>query len=390
MKEISLGTIGSGMIVPRILEGIPQIEGIRLSAVYSRSQGKATWLSSKFAQAGTAAVVPDYQYAWPPLGYAAEMAEPENTPEELTAKGFRPVTTYTDMDAFLADPDVNFVYIATPNLLHYEQAKRALLAGKNVFLEKPFTTRADQAEELIDIAEEKDLILVEMAPTSFLPNYEILLRELPKIGRVRLVMSNYSQFTPFYEKLQEGELPNAFNPRLAGGSLMDLNYYNVYLNIALFGMPDSCTYFANRYPLTSAAQQEALGDLAGRTDFIDASGVFYMQYPDFISMSFGAKDTFGDNFFQIEGEKGYITLGNGGNGLTDIRVKTQGSDETFNEMDHPHPFSNRWYYEMETLTRMILAGEKQAFKDRLEITLNTVRAMESARKAAGLYFDGDQ
>ena len=390
MKEISIGTIGSGMIVPRILEAFPQVEGIRLSAVYSRSQGKANWLASKFADCGTVSVDPDFQYAWPPLGIAPEIDALEVTEEELAAKGWRPITMYTDMDAFLADPDFDFVYIATPNLLHYEQAKKALLAGKNVLLEKPFTTRADHAKELIDIAAEKDLILVEMNPTSFLPNFEILKRELPKIGRVRLVMGNYSQFTPLYNDLKAGELPTYFNPRFAGGSLMDLNYYNVYLNVVLFGKPDSATYFANMFPLTSPKQQEGLGDLAGKSDIIDTSGVLYMQYPDFVSMSFGAKDTFGDNFFQIEGENGFITIGNGPNGFSDIHVKTRDTDETFNEMTHPHPFTNRWYYEVKTLTKMLLADEREALRDRLQATLDTVEVMEESRKDAGLIFDGDR
>ena len=61
------------------------------------------------------------------------------------------------MDAFLNDPAVNFVYIATPNLLHYSHAKRALLAGKNVILEKPFTTKLDHARELVELARQKGL-----------------------------------------------------------------------------------------------------------------------------------------------------------------------------------------------------------------------------------------
>ena len=98
------------------------------------------------------------------------------------------------MDEFLQDEETNFIYIATPNLLHYEQVKRALIAGKNVICEKPFCTKASQARELIELAEEKGLILVDAVPPAFLPNMEILKRELPKIGKIRLVMSNYSQF----------------------------------------------------------------------------------------------------------------------------------------------------------------------------------------------------
>ena len=78
------------------------------------------------------------------------------------------------MDEFLQDEETNFIYIATPNLLHYEQVKRALIAGKNVICEKPFCTKASQARELIELAEEKGLILVDAVPPAFLPNMEIL------------------------------------------------------------------------------------------------------------------------------------------------------------------------------------------------------------------------
>ena len=80
MKEIRLGTIGSGMIVHAVLDGVRETEDIRLEAVYSRTEDKAKELAAEYGGA----------------------------------------KTYTDMDAFLADPAINLVYIATPNLLHYE------------------------------------------------------------------------------------------------------------------------------------------------------------------------------------------------------------------------------------------------------------------------------
>ncbi|MBR3037424.1 MAG: Gfo/Idh/MocA family oxidoreductase, partial [Clostridia bacterium] len=149
MEQVRLGTIGSGVIVRSILDNVRKTEGIALAAVYSRSADKA------------AALANDYGCH----------------------------VTYTDMDAFLADANVNTVYIATPNLLHFEQAKKALLAGKHVILEKPFTTRLQDAEELARIAKEKHLLLVEAAPTSFLPNYRILKEQLQKILPVKLVLS---------------------------------------------------------------------------------------------------------------------------------------------------------------------------------------------------------
>ena len=106
MQEIRLGTIGSGVIVHSVLDNAMKTEGVKLEAVYSRSQEKAEELAGH---------------------YGAKK-------------------TYTDMEEFLADKDINTVYIATPNLLHYPQAKAALSAGKNVICEKPIVTRYTHAE----------------------------------------------------------------------------------------------------------------------------------------------------------------------------------------------------------------------------------------------------
>lgn len=330
MQEIRLGTIGSGFIVRNILNGVKRTEGIRCVAVYSRTKENGNKLAGEFAV------------------------------EKV----------YTDMDAFLADEEINFVYIATPNLLHYEQTKRALLAGKNVLCEKPFCTREDLAEELFAIAKEKNLILVETAPTVFLPNFQILKRELPKVGRIRLVMSNFSQYSSRYDAFLRGELPNIFNPELAGGSLMDINFYNVLLNVALFGRPESAVYFPN------------LAD----NPKTDTSGIMIMKYPDFISQNAGAKDTKGVNFFQIEGEKGYIYAEGASSTLSSIRVVTKDEDITYSEQGG----DDIWYHEIQTLTKLLLEEHYDVINDSHQVTLDTIHVMENARKAAGIYYPGDR
>lgn len=328
MKEIKLGTIGSGVIVHSILDNVMRTDGIRLAAVYSRNEEKGRALASE---------------------YGAERV-------------------YTDMDAFLADKEVNAVYIATPNLLHYQQTKQALLAGKHVICEKPFCTKAAQARELVELAKEKHLFLVEAVPTSFLPNFAILKAQLPKIGRVKLVQGNYSQYSGRYDKLLAGELPNIFNPEYAGGCLMDINYYNVYLNIALFGRPLEAVYYPNMYH-----------------GLIDTSGVMVMRYDGFISESAAAKDTWGENFFLVEGEQGYIYIKDGSNGIAQVQVVTKTSNETFN--DQPDP--DRWFYEVQNLTSLLLADDYDAVDHRLDVMLDVVETVETARKAAGIRFPGD-
>lgn len=329
MREIRLGTVGSGVIVRSILDNVRLADSIALEAVYSRNEETGRALADA--------------YACPKV--------------------------YTDMDALLADSAVNTVYIATPNLLHFEQAKRALLAGKHVLLEKPFCTRAEQAEELIELAGKRGLFLIEMAPTMFLPNYRLLKRELPGIGRIRLVMGNYSQYSSRYDALRRGEAPNVFNPAYGGGCLMDINYYNVLLNVALFGRPQAAVYYPNLHEKMA-----------------DTSGVLILQYEDFVSTNAGAKDTWGVNYFQIEGEEGCIYIEGGPNGIAKVRVMTRGEDVTYNEQPKP----DRLYYEILEVVRILCGEDHEAADERLSVTLAVTETLERARRAANLVFPGDQ
>lgn len=330
MKEIRLGTIGSGFIVHSILDAVELVDNIRCVAVYSRTEEKGNILADKYGV------------------------------EKI----------YTDMDAFLADDTINCVYVASPNMLHYAQTKKALLAGKHVLCEKPFCIKLEHARELVSIAKEKGLFLMEAVPTTYLPNYSVLKKALAKIGKIKLVQGNYSQYSSRYDAFLSGELPNVFNPAFAGGCLMDINFYNVYLNIALFGKPENAIYFPN----------------VAKQVHIDTSGVLIMQYEDFVSTNTGAKDTWGENFFLIEGEKGYIYAEGGSCSLRNLRVVTKTEEEFFVGQND----DERWKYEMKNLTDLLLADKFDEIYEKLNITLDTVEIIENARKKAGIRFPEDE
>ena len=149
---------------------------------------------------------------------------------------------------------------------------------------------------------------------------------------------------------------------------MDINYYNVYLNVALFGKPQEAVYHPNIHE-----------------KLIDTSGVLVMTYDGFVSEAAGAKDTWGVNFFQIEGEKGYIYVENGSNGIAGIKVVTKSAEEVFNEQENP----DRWFYEVQTLTKLVLANDYNAIYRRLDTTQEVIETIETARKKAGIFFPGD-
>ena len=325
MDQIRLGTIGSGVIVQSILDGVQITEGISLEAVYSRTEERGRELAEKY--------------------------------------GGRKV--YTRLEDMLSDGEVNFVYVASPNNLHYEQAKAALLHGKNVICEKPMCPRREQVEELTALADEKHLVLVDATPTAFFPNLNVVRKQLPKIGRIRLVMSSYSQYSSRYDKLLAGEVPNVFSPDFAGGCLQDINYYNVYLNVALFGKPERAVYYPNMC----------------RTG-VDTSGIAVLKYPDFVSECAGAKDTWGENHIQIQGEKGYLFIEGGANGMTNVRLCTREEEVSFNLQEH----SDRWLYEVQNMTGMLLGEDFGTLRKNLEITRDVIGVMEEMRREAGIIF----
>lgn len=328
MKHIRLGTIGSGFIVHHILDGVKAVEGISLEAVCSRSEEKGRELAREY--------------------------------------GAKKV--YMELEALLSDEAVNFVYVASPNNLHYEQAKAALLHGKNVICEKPMCPQKAQVMELISLAEERKLLLVDATPTAFLPNLGVIREKLPQIGRIRLVMSCYSQYSSRYDKLLAGEVPNVFSPDFAGGCLQDINYYNVYLNVALFGKPERARYYPN---ICSTG--------------VDTSGIAILQYPDFVSECAGAKDTWGDNHVQIQGEKGYLYIEGGPQSLTGVRLCTKETEISCNRQDD----SNRWLCEVRNMTKRILQGDRKSIRRDLDITADVVEVLEKMRREAGIVFSGE-
>ena len=326
--EIRLGTIGSNFIVHNILRHVVKTPGFTYTAAYSRSEEKAEALASQYGAA----------------------------------------RFYTDMDAFLSDEEMNFVYIATPNVLHYEHAKAALLAGKHVLLEKPFCPELSLAQELKQLAWERGLLLVDMTPTAFLPNLPILKEQLPKIGKIRQVMGNYTQYSSRYDRFRSGETDNVFNPVFSGGSLMDINYYNVYLNTALFGKAKSAHYF----PIIQRG--------------IDTSGVIVLEYDGFVSQNTGAKDCRGECFFQIEGEDGYLCIPGGVSSLEELRVVTKAGTEVIRT---PHE-TDLWGWEVKALARILGSGDTAPLSAGLDTMLDVISTIETARKAAGIRFPADQ
>ncbi|BGO94972.1 hypothetical protein NBRC10512_003872 [Rhodotorula toruloides] len=151
-------------------------------------------------------------------------------------EGKEQVTLYGSYDELLADKDVDCIYIGTPHSHHYANAHAALSAGKNVLCEKSLVVNAAQAKALIDLARSKDLFLMEAVWLRFQPCMVKMRELLPTIGDVRGASAELCcNFAP-----QERTEPDArlFNPKLAGGALLDLGPYP-WTHLALALLPPS-------------------------------------------------------------------------------------------------------------------------------------------------------
>ena len=126
-------------------------------------------------------------------------------------------------EALATDPEVECVYIATPNTLHYENCKLCLESGKHVLCEKPFTINPAQAESLYRLAEARNLFVMEALWTRLTPLYAELRERIRggAIGALRRVTCQYGFVT------QGARKDRKFNSRLGGGALLDIGVYNL-------------------------------------------------------------------------------------------------------------------------------------------------------------------
>lgn len=128
----------------------------------------------------------------------------------------------------LNDPEVELVYVATPHSHHYQCAKMCLEHGKHVLVEKPFTVNTKQAEELIQISEEKNLLLTEAIWSRYVPARKMIddIVSSGVIGEITSLTASIGYPMKNVDRLQE--------PELAGGALLDIGVYPINFSLMTF------------------------------------------------------------------------------------------------------------------------------------------------------------
>lgn len=94
------------------------------------------------------------------------------------------------------------MYVALPNHLHYTFAKKAVENKKHVIVEKPFASTYGQAEELVRIAGQNQVVVFEAISNQYMPNYQKTRELVKELGDIKIVQLNYSQYSRRYDLLR--------------------------------------------------------------------------------------------------------------------------------------------------------------------------------------------
>ena len=277
------------------------------------------------------------------------------------------ISCYTDFIDFL-DSELDVVYIASPNSLHFAQAKLAILAKKHVIIEKPAVTIPSEWKELVKLAKEHQVYLFEAARNyqeaafqvvkNFLSNQEIL--------GANFTFAKYSSKLP---ALLAGEMPNIFSDVYAGGALMDLGVYCLYLAIGFFGEPISSHYCAQQLP-----------------NWVDLYGQGVLIYPEFQVAIQAGKNITSHLPAEIYTKTGTLTL----NAVAAIN-QAQFVSHSGEVIDLPlTPCSHVMQEEAEAFAHAIAGHKEAAYLEWLQTAAQVHETLYQMRQSARIQFKDEK
>lgn len=323
---IRFAVIGTNWITQRFIDAAHATGKLKLTAVYSRS-----------------------------LESARAFAEPNQV-----------TLLFDDLQALAESQEIDAVYIASPNSLHYSQALLMLQHHKHVMCEKPLASHIQEVETLIACANKHQVVLFEGFKTAWLPNFILLQQMLLRIGKVRKVFINYCQYSSRYQRYLDGENPNTFNPAFSNGSIMDIGYYCLASAISLFGEP------------------KGLDASAGLLDSgVDGHGTVWMNYGYFDVVLFHSKVSNSDIPSEIQGEDGTLIIEKISECQKIIFTPRGGPSEDISLPQH----ENTMFYEATVFAGLI---ERQCIDHAgIPVSRSTSRILTEIRALTGVKFPAD-
>lgn len=338
MEKIGFGIIGTGNITEWFLEGARQDPRFEARAIYSRTEERGRRFASE---------------------HGIERC-------------------YTSLDRMLEDPGIKAVYIASPNYAHARQAIKCMESGLHVLCEKPMASNAREVRMMIESARRNGVLLMEAMIATLNPNFSRLRENLARAGKLRRYFASYCQYSSRYDRYKQGELPNAFNPELSNGAVMDIGIYTIYPMVALFGRPQ--TVRATGLVLPSGA---------------DGQGAVNFTYPGMNATVMYSKIANSYLPVEIEGEAGNITADT----IHTIRrlefvprpAPSSGRPVELMAEDISVPLEyNRYYYEVREFIDLLEKGKTESAVNTLDNSLATAEIIDEIRRQLGVVYPADK
>ncbi|MCM1257345.1 MAG: Gfo/Idh/MocA family oxidoreductase [Roseburia sp.] len=269
---------------------------------------------------------------------------------------------YGSYEEMLTDEAVELVYVASPHSHHYQHTKMCLEHGKHVLVEKAFTVNARQAEELINLAKEKKLLLAEAIWTRYMPARKMLDDILASgvIGEPFSLTANLGYSLAQVDRLQ--------NPELAGGALLDVGVYPI--NFALMAFHKEI----KEIDATAVLSPKGV-DWQNSVTLVFEDGKMAVLHSSMLSAT--------DRLGLICGDKGYIEVQNINN-CEEIRVF---------DLDHqiirrhkvPEQI-NGYEYEVISCMKAIKEGKTECPEMPHRETLRVMKLLDSMREKWGMRY----
>lgn len=338
MRKIRFGVVGTNFITDWVIAGAREDNRFELAAVCSRTEERAA-------------------------AFAARHGIPH---------------TFTSIEDMAASDLVDAVYIATPNSTHARYALCCMAHGKHVLCEKPFASNAREAREMAAASKKYGVTLMEAMKPTLTPNFLAIRDALRRAGTIRRYFSAYCQYSSRYDRFKAGELPNAFNPALSNGSVMDIGVYTIYPMVVLFGRPESVS--ASSVLLRSGA---------------DGQGAVNFSYPGMTATVLYSKIADSSLPTEIEGEEGNIVADRINRiGLVTWQPRAaaasgKGVALPVEELTRPVAH-DEYYYEVAEFIDLILSGRRESSVNSHFNSVTVMEIVDEIRREAGIIFPADR
>ena len=286
---------------------------------------------------------------------------------EKFASHYQNVTLFDQLEDFFKY-SFDIVYIASPNSLHFSQAKIALVAGKHVILEKPAVTQPKEWKDLLQTAQKNQRFIFEAA-RNYHEDAFATIKNFLADKHVLGADFNYAKYSSKMPNLLAGDTPNVFSDRFAGGALMDLGIYPIYAAVRLFGKSTHATYQAQKLD-----------------NSIDLNGDGMLYYPDYQVHIKAGKNITSNLPCEIYTTDGTLTLDTIEHVSSAIFTDHQGNEVQLPIQQAPHTMTE----EVAAFANMIKQADLTLFQSWIDDATHVHNLLYTMRQNAGIRFEAEK